>query len=104
MRTEPLRNFSADRPVGTRSAQRTRCRFAPQNFSDENNIPFSTLIEPLTYPCTLDMWASLKERGMLSRQASIYAGTRKIDLIMVGLPMEGKIDEMVAQLGVALAD
>jgi hypothetical protein len=57
----------------------------------------------LAYPCTLDMWASLKERSMLSRRASIYAGTRKVDLVMVGLPMGGKIDEMVAQLGVALA-
>ena len=57
----------------------------------------------LAYPCTVDMWASLKEGGMLSRRASIYAGTRSVDLVMVGLPMDGNIDEMVAQLGVALA-
>jgi hypothetical protein len=31
---------------------------------------------------------------------SIYAGTRKVDLVMVRLPMGWKIDDMVAQLGV----
>ncbi len=57
----------------------------------------------LAYPCTLDTWASLKERGMLSHKASIYAGKRNIDLAMIALPMGGNIDEMVAELGVALA-
>jgi hypothetical protein len=38
----------------------------------------------------------------LSHKASIYAGKRKIDLVMVAIPMGEKIDEMVAQLGLAL--
>ena len=57
----------------------------------------------LAYPCTLDTWASLKERGMLSHKASIYAGRRSIDLVMIALPMGENIEEMVAQLGSALA-
>ena len=57
----------------------------------------------LAYPCTLDTWASLKERGMLSHKASIYAGRRNIDLVMIALPMGENIEEMVAQLGSALA-
>ncbi|MBI5846550.1 MAG: hypothetical protein HZB31_01100 [Nitrospirae bacterium] len=56
----------------------------------------------LAYPCTLDTWISLKERGMLSHKAAIYAGRRKIELAMVALPMGENLDEMVAQLGTAL--
>lgn len=57
----------------------------------------------LAYPCNVDTWVSLKERGMVSTRAAIYAGKRKIDLAMVALPMGEKIDEMIAQLGAALA-
>lgn len=57
----------------------------------------------LAYPCTTDTWVSLKERGILSHRASIYAGKRTVDLVMVALPMGEKIDEIVPQLGSALA-
>jgi hypothetical protein len=56
----------------------------------------------LAYPCTQDTWTSLQERNMLSHKAAIYAGKRKIDLVMVALPMGGRLDEMVHQLGAAL--
>ena len=57
----------------------------------------------LAYPSHLDTWASLRERGMVSNRAAIYAGKRKIDLAMVALPMGEKVDELVSELGSALA-
>jgi hypothetical protein len=40
---------------------------------------------------------------MVSNRAAIYAGKRKIDLAMVALPIGEKVDEMVSELGLALA-
>ena len=57
----------------------------------------------LAYPCNLEAWTSLKERGMVSNRAAIYAGKRKIDLTMVALPMGEKIDEMISHLGAAFS-
>lgn len=57
----------------------------------------------LAYPCNVDTWVSLKERGMVNNRAAIYAGKRKIDLAMVALPIGEKVDELVTQLGFALA-
>ena len=57
----------------------------------------------LAYPCNIETWTWLKERGMVSNRAAIYAGKRKIDLAMVAIPMGEKIDEMISQLGAALA-
>jgi hypothetical protein len=57
----------------------------------------------LAYPCNVETWTSLKERGMVNNRAAIYAGKRKIDLAMVALPIGEKVDELVAQLGFALA-
>ncbi|MGB7794333.1 MAG: hypothetical protein WBL39_24320 [Terrimicrobiaceae bacterium] len=68
-------------------------------------LAYSTLSESkattacLAYPCTLDTWTSLKERGTVSHKAAVYAGKRKIDLAMVAIPMGEKVDEIVDQLG-----
>ena len=40
---------------------------------------------------------------MVNNRAAIYAGKRQIDLAMVALPMGEKVDELVSQLGSALA-
>ena len=56
----------------------------------------------LAYPCNIETWTSLKERGMVSNRAAIYAGKRKIELAMVALPIGEKVDELVTQLGTAL--
>ena len=70
-------------------------------------LAYSTLSESkattacLAYPCTLDTWTSLKERGTVSHKAAVYAGKRKIDLAMVAIPMGEKVDEIVDQLGSA---
>ena len=71
-------------------------------------LAYSTLSESkattacLAYPCSLDTWASLKERGAASHKAAVYAGTRKIDLAMIAIPMGEKVDEIVDQLGSAV--
>ena len=72
-------------------------------------LAYSTLSESkaitacLAYPCSLDTWASLKERRIGGHRAAIYAGRRKIDLLMVAVPMNDKIDEIVDQIGLAAA-
>ena len=71
-------------------------------------LAYSTLSESkattacLAYPCTLDTWTSLKERGAVSHKAAVYAGKRKIDLAMVAIPMGERVDEIVDQLGSAV--
>lgn len=71
-------------------------------------LAYSTLSESkeitacLAYPCTPETWESLSERDMLSHRAAIYAGSRKIGLVMIALPMGGNLDEMVRQIGAAL--
>lgn len=57
----------------------------------------------LAYPCNVDTWVSLTERGMVNNRAAIYAGKRKIDLAMVAVPIGEKVDDLVAELGLALA-
>jgi len=68
-------------------------------------LAYSTLSESrattacLAYPCSIEAWASLKERGMVTHKAAVYAGKRKVDLAMVALPMGEELDEIVDQLG-----
>jgi hypothetical protein len=57
----------------------------------------------LAYPCSLSTWNSLKSRGLLSHRGAIYAGRRKIELVLVALPIDKKPDELVQHLGAALA-
>lgn len=58
----------------------------------------------LAYPCTPETWESLKDRRMLSHRGAIYAGRRKIDLVLVAVPMGNRLEEIVDYLGLALAD
>lgn len=57
----------------------------------------------LAYPCGPDTWVSLKGRGALSHRGAIYAGRRKIDLVLTAIPMGSSLDELVDHLGPALA-
>jgi hypothetical protein len=57
----------------------------------------------LAYPCKPETWNSLKDRGMLSHRGAIYAGRRKIDLVLVAVPIGNRLDELVHYLGTALA-
>jgi hypothetical protein len=56
----------------------------------------------LAYPCTPNTWTSLKARRMLSHKGAIYAGRRKIDLVLVAIPIGSRLEELVDYLGVAL--
>ncbi len=56
----------------------------------------------LAYPCTQDTWSSLKERNLLSHRGTIYAGRRKIDLLLIAIPIGHKIDELVDSVSLAL--
>jgi len=58
----------------------------------------------LAYPCSLDTWDALKGRGQLSFRGSIYAGTRRIELVLAAVPMGRRSDELVEHLGMALAE
>lgn len=72
-------------------------------------LAYSTLSESkaiiacLAYPCTAETWATLKERGTVSHKAAVYAGRRKVDLVLLAVPMSDEIDEIVDQLSPALA-
>jgi hypothetical protein len=57
----------------------------------------------LTYPCSLDTWDALKGRGRLNYRGSIYAGTRRIDLVLAAVPMGRRPQELVEHLGAAFA-
>lgn len=57
----------------------------------------------LAYPCTPETWESLRERGMLSHRGAIYAGRRKIDLVLVAIPIGNQLGELVEYLGEALS-
>ena len=64
-------------------------------------LAYSTLastkktITCLAYPCKKETWQSLKKRGRLWHQASLYAGSRQIKVILIALPMVANIDEVV---------
>jgi 5-methylcytosine-specific restriction endonuclease McrBC regulatory subunit McrC len=58
----------------------------------------------LAFPCTIETWNALKSRGQLSHRGAIYAGKRKIQLVLAAVPMGAAVDELVAHLGLALAE
>jgi hypothetical protein len=72
-------------------------------------LAYSTLSESkaitacLAYPCTAETWAHLIERRATSHRAAVYAGNRKIDLVLTAIPMTDKVDEVVDQIGYAVA-
>lgn len=58
----------------------------------------------LIYPCSLATWDSQKNRGRLSHRGAIYAGKRKIEVVLIAVPMGKTLDELVDHLGDALAN
>jgi 5-methylcytosine-specific restriction endonuclease McrBC regulatory subunit McrC len=52
----------------------------------------------LGYPCNKETWQSLKQRERLWHRASLYAGSRQIDVVLTALPMAANIDEVVKEL------
>jgi hypothetical protein len=58
----------------------------------------------LVYPCSPDTWVALKGRKQLSYRGSIYAGERKIELLLIAIPMGNRPEELVEHLGAAFAE
>jgi hypothetical protein len=56
------------------------------------------IVSCLIYPCRKATWISLKNRNRLFYQASIYAGTREVNLVMTTLPIDADITEVVIPL------
>jgi hypothetical protein len=57
----------------------------------------------LAYPCRAETWKSFRQHGTLSRRGAIYAGRRKIDLVLVAIPIGHPVEELVDHLKPALA-
>lgn len=51
----------------------------------------------LVYPCKYDVWRDLVKRGRSYRKASIYSGTRHIEVILTAVPMSGDIEEIASE-------
>ena len=72
-------------------------------------LAYSTLSEAskitscLVYPCKKHTWESLKKRGMLYHRAALNAGRRSVNLVLMAIPMESEIEEMVQMLAVAVS-
>ena len=58
----------------------------------------------LVYPCTVGTWESLKRRGRLSHRATLFAGQRKIGLLLTAVPMTARVSEVVVEMRRILAD
>lgn len=56
----------------------------------------------LVYPCRKQTWDSLKSRGRLYHYASIYAGNRKVNLVLIAIPMEAALQEVVESFVAAI--
>ena len=71
-------------------------------------LAYSTLSEAskitscLVYPCQKHTWESLKKRGMLYHRAALNAGRRSVNLVLMAIPMDSEIEEMVQMLAAAV--
>jgi 5-methylcytosine-specific restriction endonuclease McrBC regulatory subunit McrC len=72
-------------------------------------LAYSTLSEAsritscLVYPCRKHTWESLKKRGMLYHRAALNAGRRSVNLVLMAIPMEAEVEEVVQMLAVAVS-
>ena len=57
----------------------------------------------LAYPCSIETWASLQERGRLFHRASLRAGERRIELLLTAFPMGVAARTVARGLATALA-
>lgn len=59
----------------------------------------------LTYPCYKNTWDSLKKRGRTFHKAAVYAGNRRVDLLLTAVPMSSLIvNESVSNMVGALSN
>lgn len=58
----------------------------------------------LTYPCRSELWTSLVQRGQTHHIAELRGGTRRVRVILTGLPMaSGPLEDAVERLAGVLA-
>jgi len=55
-----------------------------------------TVTACLAYPCSLQNWDSLRERGRLVHRASVTTGARMIHLWLTAVPMATNLDQIAA--------
>jgi len=60
------------------------------------------IVSCLVYPCTKQLWESLKRRKRSYHHASVYSGSRKVSLILIAIPMETSSKEAVNNLAAAI--
>lgn len=56
----------------------------------------------LVYPCAETLYESLCANNEIDRRASVYSGTRKIDVLLTAVPMRGNVDSVAARLSKVL--
>lgn len=52
----------------------------------------------LVYPCSLETWESLKNRGRLFHQASLGFEDRRVSIVLSAIPMGGNITTLVEEI------
>lgn len=57
-----------------------------------------TVIGCLTYPCSIENWRSLRDRGRLIHRAEIASGERSVHLWLTAVPMAANLAEITAPL------
>ncbi len=63
-----------------------------------NLVRTPKVIACLTYPCSLESWASLNERGRLIHRAELTFGARSLDLWLTALPMATALERVALPL------
>lgn len=57
----------------------------------------------LTYPCYKTTWESLKSRSRTFHRASLYAGNRRVDLVLTAVPMDVSLtDSFITTLALCI--
>ena len=56
----------------------------------------------LLYPCKNSTWQSMISRNRLFHKASVYAGNRKINIILAAVPISSESSEAIDLLSKAL--
>lgn len=56
----------------------------------------------LVYPCESTLYESLCKKDSLERCASVYSGTRKIEMLLTAIPMRGDINAVSKRMARSL--
>ncbi len=56
------------------------------------------IISCLVYPCRTQTWESLQNRNRVYHRASLYAGTRRVEVVLAAVPMESNIEGALQHL------